>query len=275
MNDSQKETRRDLKRSLMDSLKWLIFPGINLHARERFKLVPTRFTANRQQQSLMLDAGFGNGMLAWQAWRRGYRVVGVSLKDVEVSGARRQFNERQKIPATELCFLNHNLYDTVGLKKRFGEFDEIVCADVIEHIVDDKRICAAFFELLRGGGKLHLTTPNADHPYNANFPLDREEKGGHVRPGYNLATFRQLLEPLGFVVEEFFGFGGDIRQWFNRQTKEVQEKYGPWAGVPLFLCAQPFLPFDKKPPIPSFSYYIRVRKPGGGTESADKPSEWP
>lgn len=254
---------------LMDRAKWLIFPGINLHARERYRRVPSEFTRTAGRERQLLDAGFGNGMLAWQAWRRGYRVVGVSLKAGEVAGAIRQFNERQGIPEQEMVFLQHNLYDTVGLKARYGAFDEIVCADVIEHIRDDEGICRAFFELLKPGGVLHLTTPNADHPYNANFPLDLNEAGGHVRPGYTRESFDALLVPLGFEVESFFGFGGSIRQWFNRTIKETQERFGAWAGVPWFLLSLPILPFPARAPRVPFSWYLRARKPGIELEPCD------
>ncbi|MCB1633232.1 MAG: methyltransferase domain-containing protein [Xanthomonadales bacterium] len=250
-----------LSQRVMDSLKWAIFPGINLHARERFHRIPRQFQAEQASGRSLLDAGFGNGMLAWQAWRRGYRVVGVTLKQSEVIKAQRLFNHRQRISETQLQFLHHNLYDTAGLKARFGAFDEIVCADVIEHIRDDAGICKAFYELLKPGGCLHLTTPNAEHPYNASFPLDLEESGGHVRPGYTRQSFEQLLLPLGFEVEAFFGYGGVIRQWFNRTIKESQERHGAWAGVPWFVLSLPFLPFPARGPHVPFSWYIRLRKP--------------
>ncbi len=249
------------KLSIMDWLKWVIFPGMNLHARERFVLLPASFGDGQERTRLLLDAGFGNGMLAWQAWRRGFRVVGVTLKDSEVKGAVRQFNKRQRIPESELCFIKHNLYDTDFLKHHYGHFDEIVCADVIEHIVDHQRICRAFWQLLKPGGFLHITTPNADHPYNAGFPLDLNEGGGHVRAGYTLSTFEELLLPIGFEVSGFVGFGGPVRQWFNRRIKETQERFGPWAGVPLFLFSLPCLALDGRKPVQPFSYYIRVRKP--------------
>lgn len=249
-----------IKRSMMETLKWIVFPGINLHARERFRRVPEQFQSTAKGAS-MLDAGFGNGMLAWQAWRSGYRVVGVSLKESEVAKATRQFNQRLSIDTSELQFIHHNLYDTAGLKAQSGAFDEIVCADVIEHIRDDSGICRAFYELLKPGGSLHLTAPNASHPYNANFPLDENESGGHVRPGYTRRDFEDLLLPLGFEVQSFFGYGGSIRQWFNRTIKESQERYGVWAGVPWFLLSLPFLPFPAKAPATPFSWYIRVRKP--------------
>lgn len=261
MTNTQARSANEFKKAAMDTLKWLIFPGINLHARERFRRVPNHLHAAVMRDRVVLDAGFGNGMLSWQAWRRGYRVVGVTLKESEVSGATRLFNDRLGISREELCFVKHNLYDTDGLRARYGQFDEIICADVIEHIVDHQRICAAFWDLLKPGGALHLTTPNAMHPYNASFPLDLNESGGHVRPGYTLDSFKQLLEPIGFQVDEFYGFGGGVRQWFNRLTKESQERYGAWAGVPFFLVALPFLPFDSKNPKEPFSYYLRARKP--------------
>lgn len=246
--------------ALMDHLKWWVFPGINLHARERYRRVPKEFDFANGRREQLLDAGFGNGMLSWQAWRRGFRVVGVSLKKREVLGATRWFNGKLGLSPDEVCFVEHNLYDTTGIRSQYGQFDQIVCAEVIEHIRDDAGICAAFHELLKPGGVLHLTTPNAEHPYNASFPLDLDEKGGHVRAGYTRTSLEDLLLPIGFEVESFYGFGGPLRQWFNGHIKETQRRFGPWAGVPLFLAALPFLPFDSARPEVPCTWYMRVRK---------------
>jgi SAM-dependent methyltransferase len=241
-------------------LKWSLFPGVNLHARLRFRRLPRYFSEGSQAGREVLDAGSGNGMLAYQAWKRGNRVVGVSFKGSEVVGCRRLFNDHLGIPASKLRFMEGNLY---ALDFSEGAFDEIICSEVLEHLRRDKEVCQSFWRLLKPGGVLHLCAPNAVHPYNISFPLDPEERGGHVRPGYTLETWRALLEPIGFRIQVSEGLGGPIRQFFNRRIKETQERFGAWAGVPLFVLAQLFLPFESRAAearMP-FSIYVQATKP--------------
>ena len=67
---------------LRERLKWLFFPGLNLNARLRYKTLPTYFGSPQAgEERLVLDAGCGNGMLAYQAYLMGNKVLGVSIKD--------------------------------------------------------------------------------------------------------------------------------------------------------------------------------------------------
>lgn len=240
------------------TLKALVFPGMNLHARERYARLPSKFGSEVACGTHVLDAGCGNGMLSYQAWRLGARVLGISIKQKEVDGCRAMFNRGRNIPEDGLRFENLNLY---AMASDSYQFDAIICTEVLEHIRDDRGVCRKFFELLKPGGCVHITAPNADHPYNRTFPLDHDEKGGHVRPGYTEASYRQLLQPIGFHVEEVSGLGGPVRQAFNRRIKAVQERFGAAAGLPLFLASLPFLPFDPPDPDVPFSLYARARKP--------------
>ncbi|MBT8419554.1 MAG: class I SAM-dependent methyltransferase [Gammaproteobacteria bacterium] len=210
----------------------------------------------------ILDAGSGNGMLSYQAWRKGAQVIGISFKEKEIRGCRELFNRYLAIPEKELCFTKGNLYD-LDFHEEF--FDEIICSEVLEHLERDTEVCRSFWWLLKPGGVLHLCAPNAEHPYNASFPLDPNETGGHVRAGYTLEDYRKLLEPIGFEIVAATGLGGPIRQAFNRRIKEVQERFGVAAGLPLFLVSLPFLVFEsgqreKKMP---FSIYIKALKHPG------------
>ena len=240
------------------TLKRLIFPGINLHTRDRFSTIPTFFDGDIGPGQSVLDAGCGNGMMAWQAWKRGAKVLGVSIKQKEVEGCQAMFNEDRKIPQEELRFQNLNLYE---MQADEHQFDAIICTEVLEHIRDDVGVCRKFFDLLRPGGTVHVTSPNAEHPYNASFPLDPHENGGHVRAGYTEQTYRELLEPIGFDLERFAGLGGPVRQAFSRRIKETQERFGAWSGVPLFVVSLPFLFLDAKEPAVPFSVYVKARKP--------------
>ncbi len=233
---------------------------MNLHARERFDLIPRKFGAEVGPGTRILDAGCGNGMLSFQAWNRGATVLGISIKQKEVEGCRAMFNQGRGIPDARLRFENLNLYD---MSPDHSRYDAIICTEVLEHVRDDRRICQKFFELLEPGGCLHVTTPNAEHPYNRAFPLDPHEGGGHVRPGYTEDTYRALFEPLGFVVEEVSGLGGAVRQAFSGRIKTAQERFGAAAGLPIFVLALPFLWLDSESPRVPFSLYVRARKPEG------------
>src|SRR5262245_29249806 len=98
--------------SMRERVKWSLFPGLNLHARLRWKELPRRFgTARPGESRLVLDAGCGNGMLSYRAYERGNRVVGVSIEAEKVARCRRLFNEHLQIPVERLDFRVHNLYD--------------------------------------------------------------------------------------------------------------------------------------------------------------------
>ena len=197
-------------------------------------------------------------MLSYEAWKRGATVIGISIKQKEVDGCRTMFNHVERIPNTSLSFENVNLY---AMPANEPQFDAIICTEVLEHVRDDRGICRRFYELLKPGGCLHVTSPNAEHPYNRSFALDHEERGGHVRPGYTRQAYLELFEPLGFTLEEVSGLGGPIRQAFSRRIKETQERLGTAAGLPLFLMALPFLWIDSQVPAVPFSLYARARKP--------------
>lgn len=242
-------------------VKYCLFPGINLHSRLRYTRLPEHFESGAiTKPRIVLDAGSGNGMLGYQSYRTGNSVVGISVKGSEVVGSRKFFNEYLGIPRERLRFEEANLYD---LNYPDEQFDEIICAEVLEHLRRDSDVCRSFWRMLKPGGVLHICAPNAEHPYNKNFPLDHEENGGHVRAGYTEDSYRGLLEPLGFEVEQIMGLGGPIRQAFNRWIKEIQSRYGVGAGLPLFLLALLILPFERRDVNPSmpFSIYAKVRKP--------------
>lgn len=244
--------------AVRSAVKWLLFPGLNLHARLRNQVLPTYIGSPRNgQERLVLDAGCGNGMLSYQAYLKGNRVIGVSIKD-EVIRNRRLFNDHHGIPEDRLSFRDVNLYDIESLGT---EFDEIICCEVLEHIRGDEQVCRSFFRILKPGGVLHLCCPNAEHPHHANYPLDPDETGGHVRPGYTCASYRRLLEPIGFQVSEPIRLGGPIRQACNVAITRTQETLGKYAGLPVFFALAPWAAWDAAEPKVPFSLYVQATKP--------------
>src|SRR5262245_58079026 len=143
MTETMTRRTRRAGSQLRDKVKWLLFPGINLHARLRFRVIPRFFGRPMgNDERTVLDAGCGNGMLSYQSFRKGNRVIGISIKEGEVKRNKRLFNEVHGIPEERLQFRVHNLYDVASIGM---EFDEIICTEVLEHIERDQDVCRAFF----------------------------------------------------------------------------------------------------------------------------------
>ncbi|MBU1695362.1 MAG: class I SAM-dependent methyltransferase [Verrucomicrobia bacterium] len=239
-------------------LKTLLFPGINLHGRLRYRVLPRFFGSARPgEERWFLDAGCGNGMLTYQAWRKGHRAVGVSIKEGEIERARRFFNEARGIPESQLSFRVHNLYrlEDLGLS-----FDEIVCSEVLEHIVRDADVIRSFAAVLKPGGVLHLCCPNADHPDNCATTLDKNESGGHVRPGYTLDSYQALLKPAGLRIIESAGLGGPVREFFNKRILRAQDQRRVPAAACWFLAGWALAWLDTPHPRVPYSLYVRAKK---------------
>lgn len=253
-----------------ERLRWWLFPGLNLHARLRFRVLPLFFASPKSQDSVFLDAGCGNGMLSYAAWRLGYRVVAVSLKQDEITKCRSLFNDLLGISEQRLEFRLHDLYAIQGLGMLF---DEIVCSEVLEHIERDGEVCRSFWNILKVGGALHLCVPFADHPDHRAEILDRCESGGHVRPGYTESTLRALLEPIGFRITTTFGLGGPMRQWVNKRMITLQQRGAVASSALLAIVTWPFWGVERAGGfrVP-YSLYVRAEKPqcGKGSETSSR-----
>ncbi len=244
---------------LRDRIKWKLFPGLNLHARLRFRTLPEYFRGpSNGVERWVLDAGCGNGMLSYQSCLKGNRVIGVSLKEGEVSRNKRLFNGQLGIPEDRLQFRVHNLYDVEALGRKF---DEIICTEVLEHIEHDQDVCRKFFNVLKPGGVLHLCCPNAAHRDHQTHDLDRSESGGHVRAGYTWETYKSLLEPIGFEVSEPIGLGGPVRQFCNKRITNAQYIGKLPLGLVTFAALAPFAMFDTSKPQVPYSLYVIAKKP--------------
>jgi len=64
-----------------------------------------------------------------------------------------------------------------------GTFDKIICAEVIEHVDDDRKGVAALARILTEGGKIAITVPTrmTEHVYDWLSKEYFRTPGGHVR----------------------------------------------------------------------------------------------
>lgn len=234
-------------------IKRVLFPGVDIHARSRYRHLPRFFESGDIQT---LDAGCGNGMLSYAAYRLGNRVLGLSFDAGEVERNRRFYTA---IGADEarLWFEHRNLYDVSSLGK--SRFDQIICSETLEHLRDDAAILRGMAGVLRRGGVLHLCCPSAVHPENALGRSDEPEDGRHVRDGYTLDSYMDLLAPLGFEIEHSVGIGSAPVVRADKAIRTARERLGHGAAIPLLMPALALRFFDPlDPPVP-FSIYVKAR----------------
>ena len=246
--------RLGLAATTKNALRRLFYPGLDLHTRNRASLCRFWRVGARD----VLDAGSGNGYFSWLAYRSGAAVVAINFDKGQTDKARDFLVGGLRCDPRRLSFEQRNLYE---LDKEERHFDEIICYETIEHIRDDRRIAREFYRLLRPGGRLHLCAPNRDHPRHQAEILDLNEVGGHVRAGYTLQSYRDLLEPIGFRIEATAGIGpwnlylaDEVLRWFRTRI-------GDWFAVPLLIGALPLVWTARFDPATPYSLYVCAEKP--------------
>ena len=233
--------------------KQLLFPGLDLHTRCRYRFLPRFFKPGSIDT---LDAGCGNGALAYAAFKLGNRVLGVTDEPEQARKANTFFSALG-VPPERLSFEVCNLYNLGRLSRKF---DQIICSETLEHIKQDHLVVKSFYELLRPGGVLHLCSPFALHPDHHLGRVDNPEDGGHVRDGYTIASYKSLLEPAGFQIVRSIGLGSPILVRADSLARLVGARAGSIAALPAFLLTWPLQWADFLNPAVPFSLYVEAVK---------------
>jgi len=233
--------------------KWLLFPGLDLHTRCRYRFLPSFF---KRGSIDTLDAGCGNGALSWAAYKLGNRVLGVTNNPMEVKKANDLFSF-VGADANNLKFEVCNLYDlsTLGMK-----FDQIICSETLEHIKYDKEVVQNFYNILKPDGLLHLCTPHSLHPDHNLGRYDEPEDGGHVRDGYTLESYRSILHPIGFEIIDSVGLGTPALIFIDKIIRLTRNKFGDFVALPIFFLTWTLQYLDSLDPDTPYSIYVRAIK---------------
>jgi SAM-dependent methyltransferase len=235
-------------------LRNLIYPGLDLHTRNRASLRKFWKTGVRD----VLDAGSGNGYFSWLAYQSGARVVALNYDKMQTEKSREFLLGYKCADPARLELEQYNLYD---LQNEARRFDEIICYEVLEHLRRDAEVVRQFFRILRPGGVLHLCCPNRLHPRHQAEVLDLNETGGHVRQGYTEADYRALLRPVGFEIDNVVGIGTPGVYRADSVLRAIRNRAGDWMALPLLPFALPIVWLAKDNPRIPFSIYVRGIKP--------------
>lgn len=156
-----------------------------------------------------LDAGCGSGAFSLYAARRGNRVLGLSFDRENHDKAVRR---AAMLGLTNVEFRVGDLRRLDEFGGELGTFDQIICLETIEHILDDQKLVTDLAARLNPGGRLLLTTPYKHYKPLLGDRLSEVEDGGHVRYGYTRDELEALFTRAGLAVEREEYLSGWVTQ---------------------------------------------------------------
>lgn len=167
----------------------------------------------------VLDLGCGFGRHAFEAARRGAKVVALDAGAEELRDVRSMFIAM--LAAGELGERTHAgavRSDALRLPFADGAFDRVIAAEVLEHIPEDTCAMAELTRVLRPGGTMAVTVPRCG-PEVVNWLLSdayHDVPGGHVRI-YRRPTIVRRLASCGLVpVGHHYAHGLHTPYWWLR-----------------------------------------------------------
>lgn len=166
-----------------------------------------------------------------------------------VADLRRRYGHLQNVTVQEA-----DLQDS-GTYRNLGDFDSVICVNVLEHLDDPGSALGGFYEVLRPGGAALILVPAHPWLYSAT-----DEAIDH-RKRYGEEDLRHEIASAGFTVESIRQFNrfGVLGWWFNKRAGRAA--ISPWQGR-LFALLMPFARLiERIHGLPGLSYIAIGRKP--------------
>jgi SAM-dependent methyltransferase len=151
----------------------------------------------------LLDLGCGFGRHAFEAARRGARVVAFDYAEAELKEVRNTFGAMAAAGEVDPASCAGTVQgDATRLPFADGSFDRVIASEVLEHISDDAAAVRELARVLRRGGTIAVTVPTYV-PERICWALSREYhapyvEGGHVRI-YREPVLRTRLRDAGLA----------------------------------------------------------------------------
>lgn len=202
-----------------------------------------------------LDAGCGLGAFSFYAAKQNNSVVGLSFD----KQSNQQAQETAKIlNLKNVVFKEIDLRKLDKFKNQLETYDQIICFETIEHIINDKKLLNDLVGLLNPGGKLFLTTPFKYYKRLWKDSISPIEDGGHVRWGYTHEEIANLFEQANLTIETQEYVSGFLSQQLTNLSRllGIINKRLAWTIIlPLriFQFIDPFLTHIIKYPFLSIA----------------------
>jgi SAM-dependent methyltransferase len=190
------------------------------------------------------DAGCGNGAFSIYAARQGNDVVAASFSEREQNDAKRR---AALVGISTIDFRQLDLREIEEHRASLGTYEQIICFETIEHVLDDEGLVRSLAAMLDPGGQLLLTVP-----FDGHRPLHSEERnpspvedGWHVRYGYSQQRLREVAESAGLRVTDEGFVSGFLSQKLTNMMRRLIPRVGLPAAWAIMLPLRPLVVLDR------------------------------
>jgi len=180
-----------------------------------------------REGELLLDLGAGAGRHAYGGFERGARVVALDRSEADAKDCAAFLSALVDEAGTGEA--SSMVGDALRLPFDDGTFDRVICAEVLEHVTDDRAAMAEITRVLRPGGTAAVTVPRF-WPELVCWALSDDYHlvpGGHVRI-YRLPELRRRLRQAGLRPRGVgLAHGLHTPYWWLRCAVGVQDDTHP------------------------------------------------
>jgi 2-polyprenyl-6-hydroxyphenyl methylase/3-demethylubiquinone-9 3-methyltransferase len=175
-----------------------------------------------------LDAGCGTGTLTRFLAEKGCSVTGLDAAVQMIEMARGRAKDHPQRERMRFEVAGQDSVETIErLPNATGSLDGILCSSVLEYMPDAERLVGEFARVLKPGGVLLISVPNAQS-------VVRRAQVGIYRLGrrvgrrwlsfieyscneYSASEFNAFLAAKNFRTERMIVFGSPIPRWMQRR----------------------------------------------------------
>jgi SAM-dependent methyltransferase len=170
------------------------------HVKRALRKIALQFPGNAS----VLDAGSGFGQYTWRMSKMnpGWKIKAIDIDRDHAEDCRRFFEKA-------------GLYDRVSVEtgdlttlSDISAYNLILSVDVMEHIEEDVKVFRNFYNSLKDGGILLISTPSDQGGSDVHSDEEESFIDEHVRDGYSIKDITEKLTIAGFrAIETSYTYG--------------------------------------------------------------------
>ncbi|MDZ7739101.1 MAG: class I SAM-dependent methyltransferase [Bacteroidales bacterium] len=196
---------------------WHVKKALRRFARSRKEAAGSREESGSHRQEAgrsnedvrVLDAGSGFGQYTWRMWKinNKWDILGTDIKQEQIDDCKHFISKTKAAPRVDFRYADLTTF------REEEKYDLVLSVDVMEHIEDDRQVFRNFYDSLRPGGWLIISTPSDKGGSDVHDHDDHSFIDEHVRDGYGVEEIEEKLEEAGFgsiKTEYTYGRPGKI-----------------------------------------------------------------
>lgn len=227
------------------------FGVFHLGARVRNRILSNILEKENHKNHRLFDAGCGVGLISLHLSSKFHKISGVDIDSQKIKDANilLKSNNVKNVEFSKADLLKDNFTNK--------KFDVIICFEVLEHVVDDKKLLSNLGHLLEEDGQLILSFPSGTFLSRiAQKSLD------HYKIGYTPTDIKKLLQGTDLKIVDEYSFGKSVLGKGVVACDFVFRKTFPFLASIFFPVFYPLMILDYH--LPKFGiprgYVLIIRK---------------